>query len=444
MPPIIATLICILLILYLFWMDRKKIEGVSKAIWIPFIWMFFAGSREFSLWLELRSAGSITEGNAYDRAIYTLLLAAGVIVLMRRRLKWQEIFSQNAWVWLYFVFGVLSFFWSDYPFVSFKRWIKAFGNVVMVLIILTEERPYEAFGAIIRRFAFLLLPLSVLFIKYYPNLGKTYHFSSGMPMYTGVASGKTGLGQICLLSGIYFTWNLLFNRWEKIELDRKLHFSIYFIILLIIAWLLYMANTRTSLVCLLVAICLLLIGRQPVMALKPRRILTFCITCVVLYGIMDLAFDVERTIITMLGRRPDLTTRVPMWDDLLSMAKDPIFGFGFEGFWLGARRQIMIERWSIGMNAHNGYLEMYLNLGLIGLCFILGWTVSGLMKVWNQLVVEYPTALLRLSFIVVILLFNWTEATFYGASCMWMIFLLGIIDVPGHLQLNESAIAGRR
>ena len=44
----------------------------------------------------------------------------------------------------------------------------------MVLVILTEKRPYEAVGVILRRLAFLLLPLSVLFIRYYPDLGREY------------------------------------------------------------------------------------------------------------------------------------------------------------------------------------------------------------------------------------------------------------------------------
>ena len=440
MLSLLALLICILLISYLFWMDRKNNEGVSSAIWVPFIWMFLSSSRYVSQWLNLGtpniSADAILEGSPIDRAVFILLIIAGVLILRQRRINWNAFFTQNAWIWLYFVFGVVSFLWSDYPFVSFKRWIKAQGNVIMVLVILTEQRPYEAVGVILRRLAFLLLPLSVLFIKYYPHLGRAYHM--GQPMFTGVANGKNGLGKICLLSAIYFSWNILISRSEGNASEQRLHYSIYLIILPMITWLFYMANSATSLACTIVAICLFAVCRQPVMVSKPQRILHFGIACIALFGIMELAFGVKDTIISMLGRRPDLTTRVPMWEDLLSMVRNPIVGFGYESFWLGARRQYMADNWGIAGQAHNGYLDMYLNLGLMGLFFVLSWIVSGLKKVQRYFYIDYPAAMLRLCFIIIVTLFNYTEATFFGASSMWMLLFLAVMNAPERQEHEQN------
>lgn len=440
MPSQLALLICIFFILYLFRLDlKKKIDGVSRAIWIPLIWIGISGSRFVSGWLTLgspvTSADAYLEGSPVDRAIFLILILSGVVILVRRRLNWGELFTQNAWIWLFFIFGAISFFWSDYPFVSLKRWIKALGNVIMVLVILTEARPYEAIGVIFRRFAFLLLPLSVLFIKYYPHLGRAYHM--GLPTVTGVCNQKNELGQSCLLSGIYFCWDVLLNRREEIESGRLLHYSIYLILLSMIAWLLYMTDSATSLACMVVAICLLLVGRLPVVAREPCRILTLCIACVVLFGIMEFFFDVKDTVITMLGRSPDLTTRVPMWEELLAWVKNPIVGYGWEGFWLGVRREILIKKWSV-WNAHNGYLETYLNLGLVGLFFLVGWILSGLRKVSRYLVSDYPAAMLRLCFIAVVVLYNWTEVAFQGVNNMWLVFILATIAVPGNTRLNNS------
>jgi O-antigen ligase len=163
---------------------------------------------------------------------------------------------------------------------------------------------------------------------------------------------------------------------------------------------------------------------------------------------MELFFNAKETVIAMLGRRPDLTTRVPMWEDLLSMVTDPVFGFGYESFWLGIRQQIVLEKWNIGISAHNGYLEMYLNLGLIGVFMLVGWFLSGLRKVARHLVIEYPAAILRLSIVVVLAFYNWTEATFYGISNMWLIFILATLEVPvstGSAPLLQSqVIEGQR
>jgi O-antigen ligase len=420
-------------------MDRKNNEGVSSAIWIPFIWMFFARSRNISEWLNLStpdmsmSSDAVLEGDPFNRAVYTILIIAGVIILRQRKIDWKPFFTKNAWIWLYFAFGTLSFFWSDYPYVSFKRWFKALGLVIMVLIILTEERPYVTIGVILKRLSFLLLPLSVLFIKYYPHLGRVYHM--GKPLFTGVGTTKNSLGNLCLTSGIYFSWNLLFGRRNENEASQRLHYSIYLIMLTMNAWLFCKADSATSFVCMLVAICLFAVGQHPAIAGKPGRILNFIFACLLLFGIMELAFGFKDTVITMLGRRPDLTTRVPMWEDLLSMVKNPLIGCGYESFWLGDRRHYMTVNWGISNQAHNGYLEMYLNLGVIGVFFIVCWIVSGIINVNRQFAIDYPAAMLRLCFIVVVALYNYTEAVFYGVNSLWMLFFIGIMYCPGQLDL---------
>ena len=444
MPPQLALLICIIVILYLFWVDRKKTEGVSGAIWIPLIWMFLGASRYVSQWLKLDtpsfSADPSLEGSPVNRAVFTVLIIVGLLVLSQRKISWKSLFTKNPWIWLFFLFGAVSFLWSDYPFVSFKRWIKDLGNVVMILVVLTEERPYLAIGVILRRLAFLLLPLSVLFIKYYPELGRAYHM--GRPMYTGVGFQKNALGQICLLSGIYFSWNLLLGRRGESESGHRLHYSVYFLTLPMIAWLLYMANSATSLACTIAGIGIFVAGRHPAIVSKPRRILYIGIACAALFAIMEYAFGVKDYIILMLGRDPDLTGRTQIWEGYLSLVRNPIVGYGYESFYESARLHDIIESELSGhygyLSVHNGYLEMYLNLGITGVLFVLGWILSGLKKVWRQLETDYPTAMLRLGFIAVVTLYNWTEATFAGVSNMWFLLLFAAMSVPSKEEVAHN------
>lgn len=443
MTPPLATFICILFILSLFRIERHNNQSrVSRAIWIPTLWMFLAGSRYASHWLNtlgirtssISSPDAYMEGSPLDMPVFLFLIAASIIILIRRRLKWGELLSNNYIASLFYIFALISILWSDYPIIALKRWTKSFGAVCLALVILTEECPYAAFGVIMKRLAFLLLPLSILFIKYYPDIGRQYH-STGSQMLTGVAMQKNELGQLCMLSGIYFCWNLFYVNRQGTCLDRRLHSFIYWAVLSMIAWLLYMADSATSLVCLVVSICLFLVGRWPIMVHEPRRIMTFCIACIVLYGIMQLTFDINAIMITMLDRRPDLTTRVPMWEDLRTMAKNPFFGFGWQSFLLGGREELMLERWHV-RSTHNAYLDLYLNLGIIGLVLLIGWILAGLRKVWHHLTVDYHTALLRVCLILVFILYNWTETTDYGVSNTYIIFLLGTMDPP--MAIRES------
>ncbi len=439
MPPQLALIICTIFVLYLFYADLKKCVGSSRGLWIPLIWMFLAGTREFSQWLQLRGPGfssdAYLEGNPVNLIVQLFLILVGVIILSRRRQNWGQILPQNRLILLYFLFCGLSICWSDYPFVSFKRLIKSMGTLVMALVILTESRPYESVGVVLRRFAYLVIPFSVIFCKYYPELGRGKHHGSFT--YTGMAGGKNGLGMLCLLSGIYFLWSLLPANRQKISIGSQTQKLLNYTLLAMIAWLLYVSNSATSLACLIVALCVLLGSRIPTIAHEPRRIMTLVILCTALWGIMELAFNVDETLISMLGRRPDLTSRVPMWEDLLGMVKNPLIGFGYESFWLGDRMEYIWGKWGHLIQAHNGYLETYLNLGLIGLFLILGTIFSGLLKVRRLLPVNYPTATLRLTFIVVVALYNWTEATFYGISNMWLLFFLGVIEIPAQQQHNS-------
>jgi len=301
----------------------------------------------------------------------------------------------------------------------------------MTLVILAEARPYEAIGVILRRMAFILLPLSVLVIKYYPQFGRFYH-STGAAIYAGVAQYKNGLGALCLISCIYLAWTLLLNRWQDFPSHQRLHFSIYLILMPMIAWLLYMANSATALVCLAVAVCLLIVAREPAFAHKPGRLMTLGLAFIVMYGILEFLFglEIKSWLISMLGRRLDLTTRVPMWQELLSMTQNPLAGFGFESFWLGARANIIEQHWGIDKQAHNGYLDMYLNLGYMGLFIALVYILSGLKKIYRDLSLDYPSAILRFSFFVVFLLFNWTENAFHLQSSMWLLLLFSILERP--------------
>ena len=99
--------------------------------------------------------------------------------------------------------------WADLPIVAFKRWVKDLGNVVMVLVVLTERDPVEAAKAVFIRCGCLLIPLSVLFIKYYPELGRAYHATTGEMMFTGVAAHKNTLGVLVMVCGLFLMWDFV-------------------------------------------------------------------------------------------------------------------------------------------------------------------------------------------------------------------------------------------
>src|SRR4051812_31013930 len=143
MMQAVATIACAAFIVYLFWTSERHAEAPSKALWIPVIWMFLAGSRWLSAWLgmapTLESASDYAEGSPIDRMAFLALLVVGAIVLGQRKIAWGRLFADNKWIVLYLLYALASVLWSDEPYISLRRWVKDLGNPIMALVILTDR-----------------------------------------------------------------------------------------------------------------------------------------------------------------------------------------------------------------------------------------------------------------------------------------------------------------
>jgi O-antigen ligase len=430
----LATVVCLLFIVCLFLTDLRRADGPSSALWVPLAWMFLAGSRWVSSWLgvapSLASANDYAEGSPLDRAVFFALIVAGIVVLARRKIDWHRLLLNNKWIVLYLLYCLASMAWSDDPTILMKRWIKDLGNPIMALVILTERRPYEAVAVILRRLTFLLLPLSVLFIRYYPELGRAYH-ADGSPMFTGVGHQKNDLGLMCLMAGIYVFWELLQRRENKHPTFIHQHKIIAVVVIGMLAWLLRMCDSQTSFVCLVAAVLILLLGR---IAKRPATIFGVLLAAAVALPLAEM-FNLKELALSFLGRDSSLTNRTVVWETLKTMEVNPVVGTGFMSFWTGDRLEEMFRTFGAGINqAHNGYLEQYLNLGYVGVAFIAVIVLSGLLRVRRHLSDDPAAGMLRLSFIVSAVLYNYTEASFYGMNNMWMLLLLGCLEVPRQRQ----------
>jgi exopolysaccharide production protein ExoQ len=426
---------------YLFRRDvRQRDEPIS---WAPLVWMFLAGSRWVSSWLSLsgplESVDAYAEGSPVDRAVFFALIIWGGVVLARRNLNWSVLIRRNIWIVLYLSYCLSSIIWTDEPFILAKRWIKDLGGPIMALVILTETRPYQALGITLRRLAFLLLPLSVMFIRYYPELGRSYH-NDGSPMYTGIGHQKNDLGLMCLMSGLYFAWKRIQRRDGREVVEAFDRYDGLLVAML--AWLIRMSDSQTSLSCLIIGCGILGLSRLKFIWRKPSRLVAVLVSGIILYVTLDQTLGVTTLILELLGRDPSLTNRTELWDVVLSLEVNSIIGAGFMSFWAGDRMRAVWDALGAGINqAHNGYLEQYLNLGYVGVAFIAVIMLAALWKITRQLDVEPSSATLRLCLLVAAILYNYTEASFYGINNMWLGLLVASLDITGARALSAGAPA---
>ena len=120
-----------------------------------------------------------------------------------------------------------------------------------------------------------------------------------------------------------------------------------------------------------------------------------------------------------------------LWTALLGLHTNPILGTGFESFWLGERpKRLEGIFFFIPNEAHNGYLETYLTLGLIGLFLLIGLFIATFWKIRLELFRNFEWGRYRLGFLAALILYNWTEAAFKTLSPLWFVFYLIAMDYP--------------
>jgi O-antigen ligase len=80
--------------------------------------------------------------------------------------------------------------------------------------------------------------------------------------------------------------------------------------------------------------------------------------------------------------------------------------------------------------AHNGYLETYLNLGGLGLALTFAMVAATYFKAQRDLTLNFHYGRFRLAYLAAFIVYNWTEAAFRTHCVPFFIFFLIAIDYP--------------
>lgn len=444
MPPIVATIIYLAGVAYLFRRDIRERPHVTLALWLPFFWVLISGGRFLSEWLGIFGLNvggeSAQEGSPIDAIIFFFLIVGGLQVLYQRRVNWAEFIRRNRWVSIYLCYCLLAIVWSDFPFVALKRWIKLFGQPIMVLIVLTEPDPMESLTRLMKRCAYVLVPVSILFIKYFPEWGRGFDSWTGLAVNTGITTNKNILGCDCFILGLFFIWHFLQVRRHEKGVARRNELILCLFFFVMIGWLFIMAHSSTSLGAFLLAVAMMLfLGLKFV---NRRRIGVYMIAIGVTCCLAEAFFGIHNIIIQLLGRNSTLTGRTDIWQVLLNWDINPILGVGFESFWLGERMDKLAGLFP-GLNlneAHNGYLETYINLGLLGLFITLALLLATFFKTQRALMDDFEFGRFRLAYLVAFIVYNWTEAAFRTHCFPFFVFFLIAIDYPKPIFKQPSSV----
>ena len=286
MSTLLAIAICSIGVAGLFYLNRNKAARTSKGLWIPIIWLIIVGSRPVTMWFGIRAISSDTlqstlEGSAKDAAIYGLLLAFGIVILLRRRKRVRPYLKLMGSLIIYSLYCLISVTWAPYSGPAFKRWTKDVGDVVMALVIATDDDPIAALQQLFSRIGFILLPFSIVMIRY-TDSGRAFDPEGG-PMNTGVTLNKNSLGLIVFLISLGTVWSLRTLLGKRDEPNRRGRLVAQTSLLAFGIVLLWMAHSSTSIFCFVLGSGLILATGMRSVRTRPARVHLLCLG-ILLFG----------------------------------------------------------------------------------------------------------------------------------------------------------------
>jgi hypothetical protein len=441
-----VRLILIAFLIFAFWLIRRdtaRRPGISGAVWIPTLWVGILASRPLSAWVGFGGGTDTLEGSPLDRVFFFGFIFAAFIIVSRRQINWSDVFSRNWPVFLFYAYLLITVLWAESSVVSFKRWFKDFGNIIVVLVILTEVNPQEAFRAVFVRCAYVLLPLSFIFIRWFPNLGRHYSIHSGAMEATGVTFQKNSLGACVLVTTLVLIWDWMERSQTGTRLG-KVERYVPLAMLALAAYLINLCDSKTSIACLLLGGGILAAVKLPLLRQKIGQFGGYALVGIAVFYLLDQIFGVSESIVRSMGRDMTFTGRTDVWRELLALKTDPIFGLGFCSIWSNRSILARLPDW-VGSSAHNGYLEMYLDGGYLAVFFLALMLLMVSLKINRQLKYAGTYALIGFVVLLVIIIGDFSESHFGRMSPLGFLFLLVAFEIPPSInsRLVQTAVESR-
>lgn len=298
--------------------------------------------------------------------------------------------------------------WSDNPYrtIIFSSFI---AMQALVAASICATMTYERFFSILKFTSTVILTLSLIFIFLMPSYGRMTLVFPGF--WQGIFTHKNVLGQFCAIACIVY---LVSYAEKRRATDLILTITTFFV--------LYQTHSSTALLAVLASMVVLFFFTM-------RRIhaLLILVMTVGLGAIAVIDFDTTwKTALTVLGKSETLTGRTTVWTLAFdAISTHPILGFGFGAFWTSyeAERLRGLADWYVP-HAHNGFLEVLLQIGVSGLVLFFIVLYSALR---NSLVAVRNTKLANrlfpVLFLVVFLVLGLAEITYLNINYLFQLIL---------------------
>jgi len=440
-----ALIACSAFVTFLIRLEHRRSPDLSKALWIPAIWFTSVSTKTLGTWFK--TGGDIESGSALDRIFLIVLLSICLVILSKRKFDWSKAIRKNPWPILIILYMLISVVWSGMPAISFRRWFREIIAIPMAFVVLSEKNPRLALQSIFRRAIYILIPFSIVLIKYFPEFGRAYGRWSGEVMWIGMAYQKNGLALQCSFSIIFFVCALIQRREKNEQAATKYMRYLDILLLLLSLYILggpshTLKHSAASSICLIIA--LLALGgllwgkkRGKIIGAASMKILALIIF---IYGTITpflgrlAIFDIS----SYFGRAETLTGRADeIWVAAIPYALQKLpLGHGFGGFWTTSMRGL------IASDAHNGYLDAILDLGIVGLVLTAFYLFNCFSRAIKVMAFDFYWGALFICYLIMVLINNIAESFIHGYTRILLaaiLFFYVVSNRIGEIEKEETS-----
>ncbi|OLT58873.1 O-antigen ligase family protein [Moorena bouillonii] len=382
-----------------------------------------------------RSEGDVIQefDSSLSRLLFVLIYLVTFFLLTLRWKKVLYVLSKDRWLSLLVGIAVVSIFWSSEPTTTINRAVALIGTTLFGVYLASRYTIKEQLEMLGWAFGVAVL-LSFMFIVALPKYGIMGGVHAGT--WRGIYVHKNVLGKVMVPSAVVFL--LLAIRGKKNNLLFWGGFGFSVILLLF-------TTSKTALVSLIIMLLSLYLYRM----LRWRYdLLIPTIFAMTTFGgsVLIWLLDNADALLGAIGKDATLTGRTELWPFVLDMIeKQPWLGYGYGSFWNGFNGESAYVWRAVlwpAPNAHNGLLDLWLALGILGVSiYLIGFSFSLLRAIAWLRVSKTSENLWPLLFLTYTVLANITETSvMIQNNIFWVLYTSVALSVLIPLERQQNLL----
>lgn len=405
--------------------SKRTLSLTAEKAFLVIALLFF--SRAFvPLFESLGRAGSMVQAGLYA-AVFGII----ALLIVKHFGRFLYVALRDWLLLLIVAYVCASIVWSYDPVETLKS-LPVFLGATALGIYLAARFDLRAQVRLLMWMLVLAAALSLFFGLFLPIgvMTDTSNFGS----WRGIYSQKNDLGRFMALAIVVLGLGASHKRWA---------WAATWAAVAVAGVLLLLSRSATSLGTLVLLV--LLVPLYRVLQLRRSSLMPVLLAggslVVVAAGLLA-ATNADR-IISVIGKDSTLTGRLPLWAAVWQkIIERPWLGYGYNAFWLGANSEAadvwLTNRW-LPNHAHNGFLDLWLELGVIGLLLVIfHLTGSGVRSVRYASRTPSIIGLWPLVLLTILLLYNFNYSVLVSQSVFFWAIYLGT-SLRTRLELQRAS-----